>query len=345
MGSPFREDSRSTSQETGHPIRRRKPVEIDAQPAPDRAVALTARRERPHGRCRDERAIRSRPRVAPGLLRQRRHEPSRCASSRRSSRSWSRRSRAAAQPSPAPPATPAPTTDIFDVWRAFRHKDDGGRAGGLGLSQGDEGVRAGHRRQAVERRAARRRRQHRVLSRRSGDDAHLLGGREPDVLDARARRDHRSLHDVRRATIAGGWKPITAFSGPRSRPTPLGTSADTSDGVLADFDFFRLHHTAYYQLRPGLYAGAGLYFDNHINIGPRDDDERRAGRVGGVALRRIQRARTAFRSTRRRRWGRASICCGTRATASSTPRAAGWPRPATARRSTASSAPTRAGSA
>ena len=31
---------------------------------------------------------------------------------------------------------------------------------------------------------------------------------------------------------------------------PLGTSADTSDSVLTDFDFFRLHHTAYYQLRP-----------------------------------------------------------------------------------------------
>jgi len=25
----------------------------------------------------------------------------------------------------------------------------------------------------------------------------------------------------------------------------LGTSADTDEGVVADFDFFRLHHTAY----------------------------------------------------------------------------------------------------
>ena len=39
---------------------------------------------------------------------------------------------------------------------------------------------------------------------------------------------------------------------------------------LADFDFFRLHHTAYYQLRPGLFAGGGFYFDNHINIGPHE---------------------------------------------------------------------------
>jgi Omp85 superfamily domain len=48
----------------------------------------------------------------------------------------------------------------------------------------------------------------------------------------------------------------------------LGTSADTSVGVLADFDFFRLHHTVYRRLRPALYAGAGLYFDNHTDVGP-----------------------------------------------------------------------------
>ena len=118
---------------------------------------------------------------------------------------------------PAAAGAPDPTTDIFDVWRAFRHKDRSGRGTGLGLSQGDEGVRAGHRRQAVERRAVRRGRQHRVLSRRSGDDAHFLGGREPDVLDEGPDRDDRSLHDVRATAIAGGWKPIIAFSGPRSR--------------------------------------------------------------------------------------------------------------------------------
>jgi outer membrane protein assembly factor BamA len=53
----------------------------------------------------------------------------------------------------------------------------------------------------------------------------------------------------------------------------LGTSADTRDGTLADFDFFRLHHTAYYRLRPSLYAGAGLYFDNHTSVGPREGEE------------------------------------------------------------------------
>ena len=53
----------------------------------------------------------------------------------------------------------------------------------------------------------------------------------------------------------------------------LGTSADTREGVRTDFDFFRLHHTAYYRLRPGLFAGAGLYFDNHTNIEPGEDAE------------------------------------------------------------------------
>jgi hypothetical protein len=53
----------------------------------------------------------------------------------------------------------------------------------------------------------------------------------------------------------------------------LGTSADTSAGVTADFDFFRLHHSAYYRLGPALYAGAGLYFDNHTNVGPISGEE------------------------------------------------------------------------
>lgn len=48
----------------------------------------------------------------------------------------------------------------------------------------------------------------------------------------------------------------------------LGTSADTRAGVQAKYDFFRLHQTAYYRLRPGLFAGAGLYFDTHADVGP-----------------------------------------------------------------------------
>jgi hypothetical protein len=53
----------------------------------------------------------------------------------------------------------------------------------------------------------------------------------------------------------------------------LGTSADTRAGVDAHFDFFRLHHTAYRRLRPALYAGGGVYFDNHTNVSPSEDAE------------------------------------------------------------------------
>ncbi len=53
----------------------------------------------------------------------------------------------------------------------------------------------------------------------------------------------------------------------------LGTSADTRTSVGARFDFFRLHHTAYYRLGPGLHAGAGLYFDNHTNIRPSEGED------------------------------------------------------------------------
>ena len=60
-------------------------------------------------------------------------------------------------------------------------------------------------------------------------------------------------------TTGGAWTATIAFSGRRSTPIGLGTSADTRAGVDADFDFFRLHHTAYYRLRPRLFAGAGLY--------------------------------------------------------------------------------------
>ena len=59
----------------------------------------------------------------------------------------------------------------------------------------------------------------------------------------------------------------------RSAPAPTPATP-----CPTDFDFFRLHHTAYYHLRPWLYAGGGLYFDNHINVGPHD--RRRRGESG-----------------------------------------------------------------
>ena len=53
---------------------------------------------------------------------------------------------------------------------------------------------------------------------------------------------------------------------------PLGTSADTRDSIQTGFDFFRLHHSAFYRLRPSLFAGGGLYYDTHTGVGPHDDD-------------------------------------------------------------------------
>ena len=57
--------------------------------------------------------------------------------------------------------------------------------------------------------------------------------------------------------------------------SPLGTSADTRDGVHSDYDFFRLHHTAFYRVGASLFAGAGLFFDNHTTIGPHGGEEQR----------------------------------------------------------------------
>ena len=53
----------------------------------------------------------------------------------------------------------------------------------------------------------------------------------------------------------------------------LGASADTRVGIQANFDFFRLHHTLYYRLRPALFAGMGLYFDNHAGVHPSEGEE------------------------------------------------------------------------
>ena len=53
----------------------------------------------------------------------------------------------------------------------------------------------------------------------------------------------------------------------------LGTSAETRDSIQTGFDFFRLHHTAYYRLRPSLFAGGGLYFDTHKSVGPHEEED------------------------------------------------------------------------
>jgi outer membrane protein assembly factor BamA len=51
----------------------------------------------------------------------------------------------------------------------------------------------------------------------------------------------------------------------------LGTSADTANAAVANYDFFRLHHSLFYRLRPHLFAGGGLYYDNHVAVEPSDE--------------------------------------------------------------------------
>jgi len=176
---------------------------------------------------------------------------------------------AAAQSTADPPAT----TDIFDVWRAFRKKDKPadpadwdyrkgmkafapvigvkpssgalvGVAGNIAFYRGDP-----------------------ATTRISSMVASLtLSTKGQIALTDRftifGRDDRYRLEADHRAQ----WTSLAA--------PPLGASADTSDSVLGDFDFFRLHHTAYYHLGRGFYAGAGLYYDNHTNVGPHfgDDD-------------------------------------------------------------------------
>ena len=67
----------------------------------------------------------------------------------------------------------------------------------LGLSQADDRLCAGDRREAVERCAVRGGRQRRLLSRRSLDDPHLVDRHEPDLLDQEADLAHQPVHDVR----------------------------------------------------------------------------------------------------------------------------------------------------
>lgn len=46
----------------------------------------------------------------------------------------------------------------------------------------------------------------------------------------------------------------------------LGTVTAAPEGEVVRFDFYRLHQLGYLQLRPNLYAGAGLHFDSHADV-------------------------------------------------------------------------------
>jgi outer membrane protein assembly factor BamA len=172
----------------------------------------------------------------------------------------------------APPPAPAPTTDIFDVVRAWRGKPADapaeswdwrnrmtafapvlgskpssglllGAAGNVAFYRGDPATTS------ISSMVAS------VTFSTKGQTAitdrfTMFGNADRWRLDA----DHRFQ-----------WTSLDTYD--------LGTSADTRTGVLAKFDFFRLHHTAFYRLRPNLFAGAGLFYDNHTSVKPDDDAE------------------------------------------------------------------------
>jgi outer membrane protein assembly factor BamA len=59
-----------------------------------------------------------------------------------------------------------------------------------------------------------------------------------------------------------------------SQPTyglGMATAAPTDERIR--FDFYRLHQAAAYRLRPGLFVGGGLHFDNHTDVRPEEGRE------------------------------------------------------------------------
>ena len=53
----------------------------------------------------------------------------------------------------------------------------------------------------------------------------------------------------------------------------LGTNTASPPGEVVLFDFYRLYQSAYYRLRPHLFAGGGLYFDDHADVRPDEGGE------------------------------------------------------------------------
>ena len=127
------------------------------------------------------------------------------------------------------------------------------------------------------------------------------------------------------ATIACGSKPITALSGPRSRrrrsapaPTPATACSPTSTSSGCTTP-----PTTSLRPRP-LRRRRPVLRQSHQHRSSDDDDDEAVADASGPRHPTCNTATpTDFRSTRRRPPGRAWTCCGTRATASSTP-ARGW---------------------
>jgi hypothetical protein len=48
----------------------------------------------------------------------------------------------------------------------------------------------------------------------------------------------------------------------------LGTGTVSADRINAKYNFFRVYETGYYRLRPNLFAGLGVHYNAHTDIGP-----------------------------------------------------------------------------
>jgi outer membrane protein assembly factor BamA len=53
----------------------------------------------------------------------------------------------------------------------------------------------------------------------------------------------------------------------------LGTNTPEAAGEVVRFDAYRLYQSAYYRVRPHLYAGGGLHFDSHTDVRPDEGGE------------------------------------------------------------------------
>ncbi len=174
-------------------------------------------------------------------------------------------------PAPATNATTSvPTIDVFDVWRELRHKEPKsdqwdyrkpmiafspvigakpsagvtfGAAGNIAFYRGDPATT--HISSLVASVAVS------TKSQTSIKDRFTMFGR-----DDRWRLDGDQRFQ---------WTSLEIHE--------LGSNADTEAGVTAAFDFFRLHHTAYYRVTNGLFAGGGLYFDRHTDVEPAESDD------------------------------------------------------------------------
>ena len=170
------------------------------------------------------------------------------------------------------PAPPAETMDVFDLWRKLRHKD------------GDAQAETWDYRKPMIAFAP-------VIG--AKPSAGVLVGAAGNIAFYRGDPSTTRISSMV-ASVTFSTKKQTSLTNRFTMFTPesrwrvdgddrfqwtsldtyaLGTNADTTVGIVADFDFFRFHHTAYYQLRPALYAGAGLYFDNHTSVGPDEGEE------------------------------------------------------------------------